>query len=55
MNIARKSVALVVTSALLAAGLCARAKGDSPGQALDRGLTKTGDAVKDAGEAIKPK
>jgi hypothetical protein len=55
MNLAKKSVVLVAMSALLAAGLCACDRGDTPGEALDKGLSKAGDKVKEAGEAIKPK
>jgi hypothetical protein len=56
MSFAKKSVPFVLSSALLAAGLAGCSKGgDTPGEKLDAGLTKAGDAVKDAGEAIKPK
>ena len=55
MNVFKNSVRLLLTSALLASGLCGCDKGDTPGQSLDKGLNKAGDAVKDAGEAIKPK
>ena len=41
---------------LLAAGLSAcNRDGTTAGQKLDRALDRTGEAVKDAGEAIKPK
>ena len=54
MNVAKRSVSLVLTSAFFAALLCACDKsGDTAGQKLDKALDKTGDAVKDAGEAIK--
>ncbi len=56
MSIAKKSVVLVLSTALLAGGLCACDKsGDTPGQKLDKALDKTGETVKDAGEAIKPR
>jgi len=56
MNIAKKTVVPILTLASLVAGLCACGlDGDTPGQTLDRGLNKAGDAVKEAGEAIKPK
>jgi hypothetical protein len=56
MDISKKTSLLVLTSALLAAGLCACDKsGGTPGEKLDRALDKTGETVKDAGEAIKPK
>lgn len=56
MNIVKKTALLLVASALPALGLagCERS-GRTPGENLDRALDKTGDAVKDAGEAIKPK
>ncbi len=55
MNIAKKTVVLMATSAFLAAGLCGCDKGDTPGQSLDKGLDKAGEKIKEAGEAIKPK
>ena len=56
MHLVKKTVLSVVTAAFLAGGLGACGKsGDTPGERLDDALAKTGDAVKDAGEAIKPK
>ena len=56
MNIAKKTVLTMLSLASLAVGLCACGlDGDTPGQTLDKGLNRAGDAVKDAGEAIKPK
>ena len=56
MNLAKKTVLSIVTSAFLVGGLGACDKtGETPGEKLDRALDKTGDAVKDAGDAIKPK
>ena len=54
MITAKKAVLLVVTAALLSAGLCACDRG-TPGENLDKALDKAGDTVKDAGEAIKPR
>jgi len=56
MNISKKTVLSALASASLAFGLCACGRnGDTPGQSLDKGLNKTGDAIKEVGEAIKPK
>jgi len=56
MHVSKKTVLVALTSASLAVGLCACDRnGDTPGQTLDKGLNKAGDAIKDAGEAIKPK
>jgi len=53
MHIAKKTLVLGLASALLVAGL--GACGDrTPGENLDRALDKTGETVKEAGEAIKP-
>jgi len=53
MNVARKSVCVALATVLLACGLGACGNG-TPGEKLDRALDKTGDKVKEAGEAIKP-
>jgi hypothetical protein len=54
MNVAKRSVFLVLTSAFLAAVLCGCDRsGDTAGEKLDHAIDKTGDAVKDAGDAIK--
>ncbi len=56
MRIARRLVLLVLASGVLAAGLCAcDSRGGTPGEKLDRVLDKTGDKVKEAGDAIKPR
>ncbi|MCE9638119.1 MAG: hypothetical protein K8T90_20650 [Planctomycetes bacterium] len=56
MHITKKTALLVLTSAFLGLGLCAcNNRGDTPGEKLDRALDKTGDKVKEAGEAIKTK
>jgi hypothetical protein len=66
MSVAKKSLVLALTSALLAAGLCACERGTTPGQKLDRAIDKTGEGIdkaldktgeklKEAGEAIQPK
>jgi hypothetical protein len=55
MNACARKFVLVLASAGLAAGVCAcRRGGATPGQKIDRALDKTGDLVKEAGEAIKP-
>ena len=54
MIVPKKAVFPVLALALLAGGLCACSKDATPGENLDRALEKTGEAVKDAGEAIKP-
>lgn len=52
----RKLVLIILTSVVAAAGLCACDRRDgTPGQQLDKALDKTGDKVKQAGEAIKPR
>jgi len=53
MHIAKKTLVLGLASALLVAGLGACGNG-TPGEKLDKALDKTGDKVKEAGEAIKP-
>ena len=54
MNLTKRGALLVLTSAVLALGLCSCSKdGRSPGEKIDRALDRTGEAVKDAGEAIK--
>lgn len=55
MNAFARKFVLVLASAGLASGLFACGRGGAtPGQKLDRALDRTGDAVKEAGEAIKP-
>lgn len=54
MRLAKKWILPILALALLATGLSACRKDDTPGESLDRALDRTGDAVKDAGEAIKP-
>ncbi len=51
---ARRMLLLAITAAALATAGCGR-PGDTPGEKLDKALDKTGEAVKDAGEAIKPR
>lgn len=47
---------LAVIASLLVAGLCGCDKsGDTPGQKLDRALDKTGEKIKEAGDAIQPR
>lgn len=56
MDVAKKPAVLLVAAAFLAALLCGCDKnGDTPGQKLDKALDKTGDTLKDAGDAIKPR
>jgi len=56
MRDSKKRILLAMASAILAAGLCAcDGSGRTPGEKLDGALDKTGEAVKDAGEAIQPK
>ena len=56
MNVVKKTLLLVLSSAFLVGGLgaCERT-GETPGEKLDRALDNTGDKVKEAGEAIKTK
>ena len=54
MKHAMRRVLLATVSAILAAGLCA-CGGRTPGEGLDHALDKTGEAVKDVGDAIQPK
>lgn len=54
MNVAKKSILPILALALLASGLSACSRDNTAGENLDRALDKTGEAVKDAGEAIKP-
>lgn len=51
----RRRVFFVALGALVMTGAGCDKSGDTPGESLDRALDKTGDAVKDAGEAIKPR
>lgn len=57
MHIAKRCALVVLTSAFLAAGLggCDNKSGATPGEQLDKALDKTGEKVKEAGEAIKTK
>lgn len=51
MKVSKTTALHALAAAALAAGLCAC--NDSPGDKLDRAIDKTGDAIKDAGDAIK--
>jgi hypothetical protein len=54
MKYAKKALPPLLILGLLAVG--AAACGDrTPGENLDRALDKTGEKIKDAGEAIQPK
>jgi hypothetical protein len=55
MHRAKRAAWPASMSLVLAVALGGCDKGESPGHALDRGLTKTGEKVVEAGEAIKPK
>jgi hypothetical protein len=55
MTLAKKLVLLVLVSALLAAGLYACGRGGTPGQKLDRAIDRTGEKLKEAGEALQSK
>ena len=53
---AKKLALLAVITSFLATGLCGCDKsGDSPGEKLDKALDKTGEKIKEAGDAIQPK
>ena len=55
MIVAKKMALFVLTSAFLAGGLCAcDSRDNTAGERLDTALEKTGEKVKEAGEAIKP-
>lgn len=54
MRIATSFLATFLVLMLLAGVLTACKRTRSPGENLDRALDKTGEAIKDAGEAIKP-
>jgi len=55
MNLAKKTLVLALTSAVLTALAACDKSGATAGENLDKALDKTGDAVKDAGDAIKPR